>query len=1140
MNTPVIEELYKTTYQKLLRASRRYYSLQVLSALLKVLFIGASIFIVFVLIETILDTGVPVRLIFWFGFTLFMLWLVWKEVLPPVRSFISPGKADLYRISLMIGKKEPGVYDNLINFLQIYHEQGIVSHPVLKELSLKQLYQKFRNANFFNIVNFSILKQHTFRLVTLFLIFILLFVLFPTSISQAVIQVINPTRATTIELPVSLINYTGDVTVLKNEPVMLRGAYQGITPDYLWLIIRPIETTKENPLQRLKLPITSNKRFEFQLSNAKQSFTYWFEASLNLSAFKNRVARSDSGRVIVKERPYIRDLQVTLTYPSYTGLPAHMLAPNDGEITALPGTKVQIEIEANKSLQQAWLAFKDSSRVDLIVQENHARGAFVVKGDNQYQVMVLDLDSIPNYQPIKYSIFALSDEYPFVEISQPGEDIDLGDNLQIPMLINLRDDFGFKSLYLKGHHVRMGSSGDSVEFSMKIPFHPIDPNRAISDFVWDITSFYMMPDDFIEYYAEVYDNDIISGPKSSRSRTFIIRLPSLLEFLENSEQVVSENMEDLEEIQKDTEELKESLEEIQRELKREQELSWEHKQELQENLSEHKEALKKIEEVRQELEKMVNQLDKQNLLSPETLQKYFELQKMLQDLATPELMEAMEKLQQALEKADMKQVQKALEQFELSVEEFEQQIERTYELFNRIQLEQKMDELVKMAEKMVEQQKNINKQLDKESLTPEEQQHLSQQEEQLSEESEYFKENLEEFQKELAEEMGLTPEELEKAKEFMEQQELSEQMKMMSQQMQSGEMQQSKKQGQKIQANLEMLQSMMQQAQQNMNQMEKQELMMEMQRVMRDMLRASFQQEQLSKQSRNLDMASPRLTQIARKQAQLRENAARIIKDLISISQKTFFISPQMSKIMSSLMENMEWSLSHLENRNPKAAGQSQLQAMANLNHAILSLQNSMNQMAQASSASGFQEFMQQLQQMSGQQGQLNQETLGLFQKQSQGKMQPTPEMLARLAAQQEMIRQSLEQLTQQQGERGDMLGRLGELGKEMEEVVKELQQQKLDRRVIERQQRILSRLLDAQRSIREKEHSRQRQAEREKVSSVVSPPDLKNEIIERESRLRKAMLEALKEGYSTEYKELIKLYYELLSRRPGDSLEKE
>ena len=204
---------------------------------------------------------------------------------------------------------------------------------------------------------------------------------------------------------------------------------------------------------------------------------------------------------------------------------------------------------------------------------------------------------------------------------------------------------------------------------------------------------------------------------------------------------------------------------------------------------------------------------------------------------------------------------------------------------------------------------------------------------------------------------------------------------------------------------------------------------------------------------------------------------------------------------------------------------------MGEFNRAILSMQSSMDQLQQSGSASGFEEMMKQLQQMAGQQGQLNKDAMGMMPQPGQSG-QPTPEQFGRMAAQQQMIQRSLEGMNQQMGQRQDMLGRLGDLGEDMEKVIEDLRRQRLDPKVIERQQRILSRMLDAQRSVREKEKSRKREAERESVVSAKSPPGLRQSIIARENELRKEMLEAMKQGYSTDYKSYIRSYYEILSRR--------
>ena len=54
----------------------------------------------------------------------------------------------------------------------------------------------------------------------------------------------------------------------------------------------------------------------------------------------------------------------------------------------------------------------------------------------------------------------------------------------------------------------------------------------------------------------------------------------------------------------------------------------------------------------------------------------------------------------------------------------------------------------------------------------------------------------------------------------------------------------------------------------------------------------------------------------------------------------------------------------------------------------------------------------------------------------------------------------------------GNTLGELQQIGKDMELVEKDLLRGQLDRTIIERQRRILSRMLDAQRSLEQREYS--------------------------------------------------------------------
>jgi hypothetical protein len=1127
-----IEPIYIQTHKRLLKVNRSLRWIAIGDVLLQFAVIAVSLLLGFLLIEIVLELPVWLRILFWLVLAAILGTITYRNILPNLRKALSPSPDDLYRLSKIVGLKMPEVKDDLVNFLQIYENKGVAAADPIKYLSLKQLATSFIDKNFEQVLSYSPLKKNLRNLTLAVCGFLVIFLLFPSSTRLSLQKIAHPTRSFQQPLPVKLISVSRDQTVLKNDPLTLRGEFDGVVPSKLWVVLESQpEDAAEPVIERLDITHISGNRFHHEIKHVKQPFSYWFEASLDMRGFTDRIAKSEVHAVKVVERPYIREIQVRLNYPSYTRMGVKDLAVNEGEITALKGTRVELRILANKMMQSAEVVFSDSTGIPAKVLGNRATAEFVVQKDGEYAIAIIDKDSIGNYQPVRYAIIALQDEMPFVEIVRPGEDLELGDELEIPMLINLKDDYGFNSLKLKGLHMKAGSTGDSVAFEMNVPFQGIGNGKAIADFAWDLSGFYLAPEDYIEYYAEVTDNDRVTGPKTSRTQTYILRLPSLTEILERSDEQLSEQLEETEDIVAESKKLKEELKEIQRELKKENELSWERKQQLQDKVQMQKEQLEKMEALQQKLEETINQLEEQDVLSPETLEKYAELQKMMEELATPEMLEALQKMQEALEKADMEALKDAMEKFEFSVEKFAEQIERTYELFKRVQLEQRMDELNKMAENLLENQKQINEQLKDKELSPETKNQLARQEENLAKESEQMKKALEQAAKEFREMMPEISEQLEKNREFMEQNQLSEQMQNMQQQIASQQQQEAQKSGEEIQRKLEQLQSSMQQSRQQMQQQQKQELMQAMQKVQQDLLQASFRQEQLMEKSRQASMASQQLNQLAKEQAQMRENAAAIVKQLLQIANKSFFIRPEMNQIMRSLMENTESAIQNLANRNPRAAAGAQQKALGNYNQAVLSMQSSMNSMMQAQSGTGFEQFMQQLQQMAGQQGQVNQETMGLFQQGQRPGGKIPGEQLAKMAAQQRAIQKSLEKLTGEMGNRKDVLGRLDELSEEMEKVIQDLQKQQVNPKVIERQQRILSRMLEAQKSVREKERSQKREAERENGLVLKSPPQLKKEILQKENRLRKDLQDALNEGYSSEYKAFIKMYYDILSR---------
>jgi hypothetical protein len=138
---------------------------------------------------------------------------------------------------------------------------------------------------------------------------------------------------------------------------------------------------------------------------------------------------------------------------------------------------------------------------------------------------------------------------------------------------------------------------------------------------------------------------------------------------------------------------------------------------------------------------------------------------------------------------------------------------------------------------------------------------------------------------------------------------------------------------------------------------------------------------------------------------------------------------------------------------------------------------------------------------------------------------------MAQMAAQQEQIRKGLEEARQQFAEAKDLLGDMEKLAEEMKEAEKGLRDHQVDRHLQERQERILSRLLDAQRSVRQREMSPERQSRTGTLAARPSPPPIPPAMLERQRTLAEDVLRGASDRYPSQFRKLVEEYFRALSR---------
>ncbi len=1089
--------------------------------LLLFLAIAIILFVISVALETVLkfdSTGRIVIALLLVGIVLPILIL--KAAKPTYLLFKKNFPADA-QIAKSIGKHFIAIEDKLSNAIQVFKIKKTNPHGFSNDLidaSIEKIHKDVKDIDFKESVSIEPVWRNGKMFFGVVVVYLLFAFGLGKSFRDAEYRLLRPFTEFTKLPEITIQVNPGNKQLLKNEPIEISAKVIGKKIKKLDLHLK--EVNNEYHLTHSLEPKSENE-FKFLIEHIQDTTEYFFTVG--------EIA-TEKYLLSVVELPLVRNLQLKVTPPDYSRMSQKYLEENIGDINCLKGSYVEINLVSNKKLSRASLILNNKKEVPLNVNRESASGGIRISEGGSYHIKLVDEENFENKDPIEYRITLTEDIYPSVFITSPGQDVDLTEDLILPLTIEAEDDFGFSSLRLGYKIIKMDAP--FVDSTLKFISLPIDVNqkeKIVLDYFWDLTQLDIFAGDIIRYYAEIFDNDAVSGPKNSKSQIYSARFPTLEEIYAEVDAEQEQTSESFEGLYEKSKELKENINKLAEELKQNPELKWEEKKQVEDVLENQKQLEKSLEQVKEQLDQMVERMEKNDLLSLETLQKYSELQKLLDEVMTDELKEAIKKLQKAAEKIDEQLMKQAIEELNFAQEEFLKNIEKTLNILKRLQIEQKLDELVKKAEKLLQEQIDINEQLKKE-LSKNQKDELCKAQQETKDKTSDLMNETKELKNSMKEFANMPTEMLEKMLQQMEQNELLENMEQVLSQMKSGDMQGAQKKGKSAQSSLSNMLEMLSQAKKELIEKQKQEVMAELRRLTTNFLALSKNQELLLNQSKKLDSNSPQLTERADTQQNLMNALTRNANKMGELSKKTFFISSKMSRSVGQSLQNMTDALKQFEERNMGKATRGQQKAMVNLNEAVKQMMSAMKELASASSAAGLDELLQKLSQMAGKQQGINQQTMQLGQG-SQPLTLGQQASMARLAAEQAALRKSMEQLQREYGERSDILGRLDQIGKDMEDVVKELQIRNVSRRTINRQQRILQRLLDAQKSARRQDYSRKRKAETGKYYPSLSPGQLPINLGEKNIQIQRDLLKALKEGYSKDYQELIKKYFEALMK---------
>lgn len=1041
----------------------------------------------------------------------------------PVTWWRAPNSPSEIDLALRVGKSHPEVKDRFANALQVYHEtaQDTQNGEIARALAgtaLHDAYQAVEPIIFSQVIDRRTPQRRLLFAGLALIAAFLIWGLVPNFMAQGAGILLAPNR-TPAALALRFNVTPGDAEIIKGQNLRISAEVDRPTADDANVEWRQTggRASEQAGMQRALAGIGT--QFSHTLENIRESFSYRVHLGNENSRWFN---------VNVVEPPLVRSLRVTVKFPNYTGRPPLELDENVGDILALPGSTVAVRMTPNKPVAQANILFSTGEVTPLTAAGDDFRAEFTVRRQGTYQFGLKDEKGLTNADAIQYRLELEIDQSPAVQITFPGRDMDLDESMRMPLVIEGEDDYGFSKLQIV-YEILEGGATEGKPATLTLPLANKNSRTFREQPMWELSQFDLHPEDVVRYYAEVFDNDVISGPKSGRSQTYQLRFPSMYEMYQEIASAQDEASQDLQAMYEQAKKTKEEIDKLALEMKKDPNLNWEQKQKLAEGAGATQKMQEEMQKLQEKMQEMVDMMERNDLLSPQTLEKYQELQKLLQEMKSPELQKALEEMQKAMQNVDPEKLQEAMKNFQFSQDEFVKSLERTINLLKQVQAEQKLDEAIKKTEDLLERQEDVNQEAAK-NPAADKRDELANQEAGMKPDAQALEKSLGDLNKLMQELQQPGPaEKIQSAAQMMDSPDLAGQMQQMANQMQQGNMSQAQQSGQKIAGTLQQMQQSLQGAQKEMQNSQRRETMQALQRSSTDLLQLSKQQEQLMKQSAGMTANSAQFNQNADRQQELMSGLQRVGEQLYQLAQKSFAVTPDIARAMGKAMNEMQAALDEMEQRNGQAAGERQGQAMQGLDQAVAGLRQSMQQGAGMSMAMGFEQFMQRMMGLSGQQQGINQQTQGLGE-QGMEAMQRQAAM-ARLAAEQAAVKKSLEQLLQEFGQRGEILGRLDQTAKDMEDVVKNLQQNQAGRPTIERQQQILSRLLDAQRSMRERDYSKEREAQTGKTYRGLDPGRLPADLGEKNSRLYEDLLRALREDYTRDYKDLIQRYFDALTK---------
>ncbi|MEN8957412.1 MAG: DUF4175 family protein [Flavobacteriales bacterium] len=1101
-----MEKQHHILLQKLDEFVRKFYKNKLVRGLIYTFTIVFLFFLSMIVLEYFGNFSSKARTGLFFGFMGIALVTFVNYIAIPLVKLFKLGKfIDYETAAQIIGTHFESVKDKLLNTLQLIKNNENADNALITA-SINQKINELKPVPFAKAIDISKNKKYLkYAAIPILLFFVILFVN-ASIIKDGANRIVNYNQEFIPEAPFQFQVMNENMEVVENEDFNL---LVKITGNQL-----PTEVMLKIKNNSIKLRKKSKSEFEYTFKNIQEKKIFNLEAA-GFSSIPYEITP------VIK--PVVMGYKLEVDYPSYTNL-SDVILENVNNLNIPQGTTLKWVFKTKNTTQIHFTEEGKNVQLREFVKNSFSTEKTIRK--NSSFVLNVANDFMKNKDSVVFDISTTTDQNPTIFADSKADS--LNENL-LYFTGKISDDYGFSNFVFKYRKFQSDSGRERSKFTSK----PIDFNGSYSQapfyYVWDLDEVNLKLGESLEYYFEVWDNDKVNGAKSARTQTTKVKAPTKEELKKNQEEK-SDNIKDkLEKNIKDAEKLQQEIKKMTESILNKKNMDWQDKKKMKDLLAKQKQLNEQNKEIQKNSREKNKEEQKYSEPNNELQKKQEKLDKLMDELKNEELEKLMEKIEKMMEKVDKSKLQKSLEEMDKENLDMKKEMERTLEMFKQMEMDEKLDEFAEEMEKLAEKQEELAEKKEDEN-TAEEQEKLNEEFKKAEEKLDELKEKNEELDKkkdlnEIEEEKEGAKEDMDDSKESLEKNE-----KQDAQKSQKGAAEKMKAAAEKAKS---MKSSSAESAEENME---------DLRALLENLITLSFDQEEVLSSLKVTNKNDPKYVKLGQEQVKLKDDAKMIEDSLFALSKRIEQIAPSVNKEINKINDGIKEALSHIGERRTGLANQNQQLTMTSINNLALMLDEALKQMQKQASAEkkpgsgqcnnpgGSKPKPGLIPGMKKAKGEAG-KTLGklkgkMGKKGKDGKGQgKNSKELARMAAEQAMLRKAINEMSQELNGDGSGLGNeLKKIEKEIEKVEEDIINDEISRQTINRQQDILTRLLKSEKALREREFDEKRESKKVKTPKLSNP----NEFLEykRKKELELEQLKTIPPSLLPYYKNRVNDYF--------------